>query len=272
MIIGSFQTKTKDENLKHFQCNHCGGKNINVKVFSTFFNLGFPLFPTGKKIETTCNDCKKNSPIVFNESNFQKLEDIKSESNHPFYLYIFPVFFGLFFLYSIVNKLSKEFDKPNTEFNVIKEKSTDAEIIKQKEIENYKKQYNELLYSSSILPEHPAAEYIVTYFQNNIHGNEKLVEAEADSFNNTVILVCYVPNIKYSTYKAKKELLDKTTKLLKTKFKYENFYLAFYGYDINLYAIKSNDIEEISQSYLSTETEKLIYDFYKEKEKVNVKR
>ena len=267
MIIGSFHTKTKDENLKHFQCNHCGGKNINVKVFSTFFNLGFPLFPTGKKIETTCNDCKKNSPIVFNESNFQKLEDIKSESNHPFYLYIFPALFGLIFLYNIFNVIVKEFDKPNTEFNVIKEKKSNAEIIKQKEFENYKKQYNELLFNSSILPEHPAAEYIVTHFQKNIHGNEKLVEAEAESFDNTVLLVCYIPNIKYSTEKAKKELLEKTTKLLQNKFNYDNFYIAFYGYDINLYAIKSNDMEQTSQSYLSTQTEKLLYDFYKEKEK-----
>ena len=272
MIIGSFQTKTNDENFKQFQCNHCGGSNINIKVFSTFFNLGIPLFPTGKKIETTCNDCKKNSPIVFNQSNFQKLEDIKSESNHPFYLYIFPALFGLIFLYNIFNVIVKEFDKPNTEFNVIKEKKSNAEIIKQKEFENYKKQYNELLFNSSILPEHPAAEYIVTHFQKNIHGNEKLVEAEAESFDNTVLLVCYIPNIKYSTEKAKKELLEKTTKLLQNKFNYDNFYIAFYGYDINLYAIKSNDIEEISQSYLSTETEKLIYDFYKEKEKVNVKR
>ena len=270
MIIGSFQTKTNDENFKQFQCNHCGGNNINVKVYSTFFNLGFPLFPTGKKIETSCNDCKKNSPIVFKQSNFQQLEDIKSESNHPFYLFIFPLLFGLLFVYSAANEISKEFNKSNKEFNVIKEKRNEKDIIKQKELENFKKQYNELLFNSSILPEHPAAAYIVTYFQKNIHGNDKLVEAEADSFNNTVILVCYMPNIKYSTEKAKKELLDKTTRLLKNKFKYDNFYIAFYGYDINLYAIKVNDLEQTSQSYLSTETEKLVYDFYKEKEKTNI--
>jgi len=272
MIIGSFQTKTKDENSKYFQCNHCNGKNINIKVFSTFFNLGFPLFPTGKKIETTCNDCKKNSPIVFNQSNFQKLEDIKSESKHPFYLFIFPVLFGFLFVYGTVNEISKEFNKSNKESIVIKEKRNEKDIIKEKELENYKKQYNELLFNSSILPEHPAAEYIISYFQNNIHGNEKLVEAEADSFDNTVILVCYMPNIKYSREKAKKELLEKTTKLLKNKFKYDNFYIAFYGYDINLYAIKINDMEQTSQSYLPTDTEKLVYDFYKEKEKVIVKR
>ncbi len=269
MIIGSFQTKTKDENLKHFQCNHCGGKNINIKVYSTFFNLGFPLFPSGKKIETCCNDCKKNSPIVYNQTNFQKLEDIKSESNHPFYLFIFPALFGFLFVYGAVNELSKEFDKSNKESIVIKEKINEKDSRKQKELENYKEQYNELLFNSSILPEHPAAEYIVSYFQNNIHGNEKLVEAEAESLNNTVILVCYMPNIKYSTYKAKKELLDKTTKLLKNKFNYETIYLAFYGFDINLYAIKNNTTEEISQNYLPTEFEQLMYDFYKEMETTN---
>lgn len=271
MIIGSFQTKTKDENFKQFQCNHCNGNNINIKVFSTFFNLGIPLFPTGKKIEIMCNDCKKINPIVYNESIFKKINSLKCESNHPFYLLIIPVLFGLFFLYHTINEINNEFNKPNKEFNLIKEKRNKKEIIKEQSLENYKKQYNELLYNSSILPEHPAAEYIVTYFQKNIHSNEKLVEAEADSFDDTVILVCYMPNIKYSTENAKKELLDKTTRLLKNKFKYDNFYITFYGYDINLYAIKVNDLEQTSQSYLSTETEKLVYDFYKEKEKTNSK-
>ena len=219
MIIGSFQTKTKDENFKQFQCNHCGGNNLNIKIFSTFFNLGIPLFPTGKKLEITCNDCKKINPIIYNDSIYQKLKSIKSESKHPFYLLIFPALFGLFFLYSTINEIAKEFNKPKKEFNIFNEKRNKNESIKQKKLENYKKQYNELLFNSSILPEHPAAEYILTYFQKNIHGNEKLVEVEADSFNNSVILVCYMPNIKYSTEKAKKELLDKTTKLLKNKFK-----------------------------------------------------
>lgn len=271
MIIGSFQTKTNDENFKEFKCNHCNGNNINIKVFSTFFNLGIPLFPTGKKLEITCNDCKKINPIIYNDSIFQKFKSIKSESKHPFYLLIFPALFGMLFLYSTVNEIAKEFNKSDKESIVIKDKRSKNEIIKQNELENYKKQYNELLYNSSILPEHPAAEYILSYFQNNIHGSEKLVEAESDSFNNTVILVCYMPNIKYSTEKAKKELLDKTTKLLKNKFKYDNFYIAFYGYDINLYAIKNNDMEQTSQSYLSTESEKLMYDFYKEKEKTSSK-
>ena len=74
MIIGSFQTKTNDENFKQFQCNHCGGSNINIKVFSTFFNLGIPLFPTGKKIETTCNDCKKTAQLFLINQIFKSLK------------------------------------------------------------------------------------------------------------------------------------------------------------------------------------------------------
>ena len=76
-------------------------------------------------------------------------------------------------------------------------------------MESYQQHYNDLLYASSILPEHPAAEYLLTYFQDNLHGNDKLVEAEADSFDNSVILVCYMPNMTHSTDKAKKELIEK---------------------------------------------------------------
>ena len=45
------------------------------------------------------------------------------------------------------------------------------------------------------------------------------------------------------------------------------FYLAFYGYDVNLYAIKCKDSVQTSQNYLSTDTEKLMYDFYRERRK-----
>lgn len=269
MIIGSFQTKTKDENSKNFQCTNCGGHSINIKVYSTFFNLGFPLFPTGKKVELSCNDCKKINPIQYKASDIQKIDSIKSDTNHPFYLFIFPAFFGILFFYSLVNKISRESNTRDTEINVVHTPKSEAELVLDKEMESYQQHYNDLLYASSILPEHPAAEYLLTYFQDNLHGNDKLVEAEADSFDNSVILVCYMPNMTHSTDKAKKELIEKTTKLLKNKFNYENFYLAFYGYDVNLYAIKCKDSVQTSQNYLSTDTEKLMYDFYREKEKGN---
>jgi hypothetical protein len=95
-------------------------------------------------------------------------------------------------------------------------------------------------------------------------NNAKGYELEAANNEQRVLLVAYVPNIHKSTKAAKEELLVRTEKVLRKQFGYTQFYLAFYGYDTNLYAMKAGDYTRVAHHNIEPEEEERLHGFYGE--------
>ncbi|GGP03928.1 hypothetical protein GCM10010992_14210 [Cloacibacterium rupense] len=60
MRIGIFKRDVLSKPLTNIECPHCKQNNtLRIDVAHHFFNLGLPIFPTGKTYTVTCNQCKK---------------------------------------------------------------------------------------------------------------------------------------------------------------------------------------------------------------------
>lgn len=268
MLLGEYKRELSTQKLNHVPCESCGAEQLEVKVFSTFFVLGFPAFPTGKPIEIQCRQCKKLNHINFKtqKSAADRVQRIVDQSKHKWYTYLLPIILGITFVYMLINK-PEEFKQEmgfetNSDTPVYVAEPTEAEAssedikVEGTEIvavnETAEKRYEQLTYKTSDAPEHAAAQYLLTLFSSEIKANNnKGFEVEAESDGDRILVVCYVPNLRKSTTKAKEELLQRTEEALRKKFGYTQFYLAFYGYDTTLYALKAGEYTAIAQDQLT---------------------
>lgn len=281
MLLGEFKRALNTQKLSNVPCESCGADQLYVKVFSRFFVFGLPAFPTGKTIEIQCRQCKKMNTINVKtqKSAADRVQRIADESKHKWYSYLLLLIFGVgsvFVLFTKTDEFKQEMGlEPKTEKPAYKEvnttetQSSDPVSIEAAETipveESDEKRYSELTYETSDKPEHEAAQYLLTFLNTDITANNnKGFELEAASNGKRLLLVCYVPNISKSTKKAKEELLRFTTSALQKKFGYTQFYLAFYGYDMTLYAVKAGDYTAIAQQGLDVEEEDRLYGFYQE--------
>lgn len=281
MILGEFKRELTTQKLSNVPCESCGSDQLYVKVFSKFFVFGFPAFPTGKTVEIQCSQCKKVNTINFKtqKSAADRVQRIVDQAKHKWYTYLLPIIIGLGLIYVLLKK-PNEFKQemgiePKTEtstykmVNATETESTDEVSIEAAETisasESGEKRYLELTYATSDVPEHEAAQYLLTLLNTAITANNKKgFELEAESNGKRLLLVCYVPNINKSTKKAKEELLSYTTSALQKKFGYTDFYLAFYGYDMNLYAIKAGEYSAVAHRELDYTEENRLHAFYEE--------
>jgi hypothetical protein len=281
MILGEFKRELTTQKLPSVPCQSCGEEQLQVTVISKFFVLGLPLFPTGKQIEVTCKHCKKHNMINYKtqRSAADRIQRIANEAKHKWYSYLLLIIIGLGFPFVLLTK-SDEFKQemglePKTVFPSYhnSNESNDAEegdivieaVDAKPNSETAERKYLQLTYSTSTEPEHPAANYLLNLLNKEIKSNShKSYELEAADNGNSLILVCYVPNIQNSSKTAKEELLSRSVTALKKKFGYTNFYLAFYGYDTNLYAFKAGEISLVSKYNIDTDEEALLHAFYSE--------
>ena len=63
MIVGVFKRELTTQKLATVACESCGEEQLYVTVYSKFFVLGLPVFPTEKAIEVHCKHCKKQNHI-----------------------------------------------------------------------------------------------------------------------------------------------------------------------------------------------------------------
>lgn len=287
MILGEFKKELNTKKLATIPCESCGEEQLYVKVTSKFFVFGLPVFPTGKEVEIQCRQCKKHNHFHYKiqKSAADRIQRIVDESKHKWYSYLLLIIIGIGSVFVLINN-TKEFiqemgAKPKTVAPIYQEESlqednsieaisiesTDEVTIEETETitEAPQSRYLQLTYTTSDIPEHEAAQYLQTLFNAEITGNNnKGFELEAESNGKRLLLVCYVPNINKSTKKAKEELLTFTETALRKKFGYTDFYLAFYGYDTNLYAIKTGDYSAVAHIELGSDEENRLYEFYEE--------
>ncbi|MDP2160896.1 MAG: hypothetical protein Q8K02_10465 [Flavobacterium sp.] len=278
MILGEFKRELSTQKLPSVPCQSCGEEQLQVTVISKFFVLGLPVFPTGKQIDVSCKNCKKHNIINYKtqRSAADRIQRIANEAKHKWYSYLLLIIIGLGFPYVLITK-SDEFKQemglePKTVtplYHYSNEPDEEAEgdiVIEAAPIsETAERKYLQLTYSTSTEPEHPAANYLLTLFNTEIKSNShKSFELEATDNGSSLILVCYVPNIRNSSTKAKEELLSRSVTALKKKFGYKKVYLAFYGYDTNLYALRAGEYSRVSGYNLDSGEEILLHDFYDE--------
>jgi sarcosine oxidase delta subunit len=278
MILGEYKREIATQKLMNVPCESCGADQLYVKVFSKFFVLGLPAFPTGKDIEIQCSQCQKRNSINFRtqKSAADKVQRIVDQSKHKWYSYLLLIIFGVGSVYVLLTK-TDEFKqemgiKPKTvtpvyssssEIEVESPDEINVEPIEEVVIESALNRYQAINNATSDTPEHEAAQYLKTLFDADIKTNsDKGFELEAASDEKKLLLVCYVPNIDKSTQKAKEELLHYTTTALQNKWGYTEFYLAFYGYDMNLYALKANNYERTNSIGLDYIEENKLYQFF----------
>lgn len=277
MILGEFKREVNTQKLSNIPCESCGAEQLYVKVFSKFFVFGLPAFPTGKAIEIQCNQCKKQNHINYKtqKSAADRIQRIVDETKHKWYSYLLLIIFGIGSVYVLLTKteeFKQEFGiEPKSVAPIYREESvnevesTEQIVIEETEVvtEAPESRFLQLTYDTSDSPKHESAKYLLTLLKTEITANNnKGFELEAESNGKSILLVCYVPNINKSTKKAKEELLNQTESALKKKFGYTEFYLAFYGYDMSLYAIKANDYQKVAQVELDYEEERRLLDFY----------
>lgn len=277
MILGEFKREVNTQKLSNIPCESCGAEQLYVKVFSKFFVFGLPAFPTGKSVEIQCSQCKKQNNINFRtqKSTADRIQRIVDQSKHKWYSYLLLIIFGIGTVYVLLTKtdeFKQEFGiQPETVAPIYREESikevesTEQIVIEEAEVvtEAPESRFLQLTYDTSDSPKHEAAQYLLTLFNENITANnDKGFEIEAESDGKRLLLVCYVPNINKSTKKAKEELLSLTTSALQKKFGYREVYLAFYGYDMSLYAIKANDYQKVAQVELDYAEEHRLLVFY----------
>lgn len=287
MILGEFKRELHTQKLSNIPCESCGAEELYVKVFSKFFVLGLPAFPTGKAIEIQCSQCKKHNHFNYKtqKSAADRIQRIIDESKHKWYSYLLLIILGIGSVFVLINNTDEFMQemgiKPKTiapiykeeslneaeSINAIKIESTDEITIEETEIitEAPESRYLQLTYATSNTPQHEAARFLLTLLNTDITANNnKGFELEAESNGKRLLLVCYVPNINKSTKKAKEELLSFTTSALQKKFGYTEFYLAFYGYDMSLYAIKSGNYTAVAHLELDYPEENRLNLFYME--------
>lgn len=278
MILGEFKRELTTQKLSAVSCQSCGEDQLQVTVISKFFVLGLPVFPTGKDIEVTCKNCKKHNVINYKtqRSAADRIQRIAKEAKHKWYSYLLLIIIGLGFPYVLITK-SDEFKQemglepktvaPSYHYSNQADEEVEGEIVVEAapNSETPERNYLQLTYSTSTEPEHPAANYLLSLLNKEIKSNSsKSYELEAADNGNSLILVCYVPNIQNSSKKAKEELLTRSVTALKKKFGYTNFYLAFYGYDTNLYAFKAGEYSLVSKFNIDSQEEALLHTFYEE--------
>ncbi len=278
MILGEFKRELTTQKLPSVPCQSCGEEQLQVTVISKFFVLGLPVFPTGKEIEVICRHCKKHNMINHKtqRSAADRIQRIANEAKHKWYSYLLLIIMGLGLPYVLLTK-SDEFKQemglepktvaPSYQNSNEPDEEDQGEIIVKAapNSETAERKYLQLTYSTSTEPEHPAANYLLSLLNKEIKSNSsKSYELEAADNGNSLILVCYVPNIQNSSKKAKEELLTRSVTALKKKFGYTNFYLAFYGYDTNLYAFKAGEYSLVSKFNIDSQEEALLHTFYEE--------
>lgn len=281
MILGEFKRELTTQRLSNVPCESCGADQLYVKVFSKFFVFGLPAFPTGKTVEIQCSQCKKVNTINFKtqKSAADRVQRIVDQAKHKWYTYLLLIIIGVgsvFVLFTKTDEFKQEMGiEPKTEKHIYKivnateTESTEEVVVEAAKTisvsESGEKRYLELTYATSDKPEHEAAQYLLTLLNPDITANNnKGFELEAESNGERLLLVCYVPNINKSTKKAKEELVSYTTSVLQKKFGYTAIYLAFYGYDMSLYAIKSGNYTAVAQFELDYSEENRLHSFYME--------
>ena len=281
MILGEFKRELTTQKLSNVPCESCGADQLFVKIFSKFFVFGLPAFPTGKTVEIQCNQCKKVNAINFKtqKSAADRVQRIVDQAKHKWYTYLLLIIIGVgsvFVLFTKTDEFKQEMGiEPKTQtpsytiVNATETESTEEVVVEAAETisvsESGEKRYLELTYATSETPEHEAAQYLLTLLNTSITANNnKGFELEAESNGKRLLLVCYVPNINKSTKMAKEELLSLTTSALQKKFGYTDFYLAFYGYDMSLYAIKAGDYSAVADIELDYTEENRLHGFYEE--------
>jgi hypothetical protein len=277
MILGEFKREIATQKLTNVPCESCGAEQLYVKVFSKFFVFGLPAFPTGKDIEIQCNQCKKRNAMNFRtqKSAADRVQRIVDQSKHKWHSYLLLMIIGVGSVFVLLTK-TDEFKQelgiePKTtptdyhQADTSEENSSDQISVEPVEVvvESALNRYQAINNATSDTPEHEAARYLKTLFKEDIKtNNNKGFELEAASNGEKLLLVCYVPNIHKSTQKAKEELLQYTTTALQNQLGYTEFYLAFYGYDTNLYALKANDYERTDPFELDYTEENQLYQFF----------
>jgi len=99
-MIGTAQRKIAEEKVKNSNCPHCNESNTLVAtVFSKFFMLKILPFAMGKTTEVNCSHCKKDFRGERLEVSIQRRVDvIKDDAKHPWFLYIGYAFIALAFI------------------------------------------------------------------------------------------------------------------------------------------------------------------------------
>jgi len=292
MIIGVFKREIATEKLKNESCESCGAPALYVTVTSSFFVLGLPWFPTGKSVDIQCGNCKKRNFLggYPNQGTAFKVTEITKSAKHKWYSYTMLFFMGLGAILAIKNEFSKgeapvtqsgsfifrEAAEENEQTPTIQEFVEAADMVTVEEVETYEENtvydreierlydnYEELQNRTSLEPQHPAAQYLLTLLDPQTIGEDnKGCELEAYDQHNNLIMIVYMPKINISTQKAKEELLSRTAKALEKKFNYDDIYLAFYGFDTNLYALKVRSREWTSHSKIDRSLENKLQQFW----------
>lgn len=280
MIIGEFKREIGSEKLKNVSCMHCGESQINVKVFSHFFTLGLPFFPTRKSTQIECSHCKSANPVDFkNISNQTKITEIVSHYKHPKFAYLMLGFIA----FAMIVGLFKECNKKSEEkiYSGVRNSSVNpSEIIEEDSIsytfngKNYtfpienspETALDSLKEASYSQTTHEAALYLIDLLNkaNKTQSNDP-IEIEADDYKNNVIIVGSIPNLEWGTKAAKIELLNRATKEIKRKFGYENVYLGFADDYLNLLAIQVEEKQYISDTDMEFEEGEKLQNFYLKK-------
>lgn len=79
-----------------------------IMVSSLYYHVYWiPVFPYGKEVNVECEHCGlKRYDLVFTDSLFPNMQEVKSRFKHPWYTYIITILFALLFLIPIIINIS----------------------------------------------------------------------------------------------------------------------------------------------------------------------
>ncbi|WP_299114774.1 hypothetical protein [uncultured Winogradskyella sp.] len=107
-MIGTTKRLITEEKVKNSSCTHCGEENsLMVKVFSKMFMLKVLPFAIGKSTELYCSNCKKayGPNDTLDPTTKRRIDIIKDDAQHAWFLYIGYAFFALVLLVAIFKDL-----------------------------------------------------------------------------------------------------------------------------------------------------------------------
>ncbi|UAY52994.1 hypothetical protein [Ferruginibacter albus] len=93
MIIGTGKSKRLTEKIEGVECPACKAKDSLVaEGYQDFFNFGLPVFPTTKRVEIKCSQCKKflnNNELPYPHNSL--VMDIKQRIKPAVWMFIIPI-------------------------------------------------------------------------------------------------------------------------------------------------------------------------------------
>lgn len=106
-MIGTVKRKIAEEKIRNSTCSHCQEQNTLVAtVFSKVFVLKILPFVTGKSSTLACSHCKKDysDGAALDPSTQRRVDAIKEEANHPWFLYLGYVLIGAAMIMALIKE------------------------------------------------------------------------------------------------------------------------------------------------------------------------